>query len=179
PRHRAQHIGAVYARYSSRFQQSVADQIRGCLEAAVKQGIFVPRENIFFDLAVRGSKQRRPGLDRLRATLESKDVRVLLIFTTNRLFRKTYKALQFVEEEVVGRGIRCQFVKSGVDTADEKRWRMLYQIQAMTDEFVVGMYADNIRAAHEGLLHKKLVFGTITFGYRAKEIPGQPTRRKR
>jgi hypothetical protein len=48
----------------------------------------------------------------------------------------------------------------------------------MTDEFVVGLYGDNIRAAHEGLFGKGLVFGTITFGYRAVEVAGPPTRRK-
>ena len=47
-----------------------------------------------------------------------KAVDVLLVFSTNRLSRKIYKAMQFVEEEVVERGIRCLFVKSGVDTAD-------------------------------------------------------------
>jgi DNA invertase Pin-like site-specific DNA recombinase len=178
-RDQAKATGAVYARYSTRFQHSIADQVRGCLETAVKQDVFVPRENIFFDLAVRGCKERRPGLQRLRELLSAKVVQTVLIFTTNRLFRKNYKALQFVEEELVERGIRCLFIKSGVDTADEKRWRMLLQIHAMTDEYVAGMYADNIRAAQEGLFRKKLVAGTITFGYRAKEVLGAPTRRQR
>jgi site-specific DNA recombinase len=179
PREQARAVGAAYARYSSRFQHSVADQVRGLLEAALAQVIFVPREFVFYDLAVRGAKERRPGLDGLRAVLKAKSVQAVLIFTTNRLFRKTYKALQFVEEQVVGRGIRCIFVKSGVDSNDEKRWRMMLQVHAMTDEFVTGIYADNIRVGHEGLFDKRLVFGTITFGYRAKEVPGAPTRRKR
>ena len=90
PREQARSVGAAYARYSSRFQHSVADQVRGLLEAALAQGIFVPREFVFYDLAVRGAKNRRPGLDGLRAVLKRKAVQVLLIFTTNRLFRKTY-----------------------------------------------------------------------------------------
>jgi hypothetical protein len=179
PRQQARSTGAIYARYSSRFQHSIADQVRSLFQAAVRENIFVPREHVFFDVAVRGCKERRTGLQALRTLLAGKRIQVLLVFTTNRLYRKTYKALQFVEEEVVERGIRCLFLKSGVDSADEKRWRMLLQLHAMTDEFVSGMYADNVRAAHEGLLHKKLVFGTITFGYRAREVPGAPTRRKR
>src|SRR5262249_31344050 len=91
-------------------------------------GVFVPRDHICFDLAARGCKERRPGLQRLRQLLGSGGVQVLLVFTTNRLYRKTYKALQFVEEEVVERGIRCLFVKYGVDSADEKRWRPLLQL---------------------------------------------------
>jgi hypothetical protein len=102
-----------------------------------------------------------------------------LVFTTNRLFRKTYKALQFVEEEVVERGIRCLFIKSGVDSADEKRWRTLLHIHAMTDEFVVAMYADNVRAAHEGHFDKQIVCGTLSFGYVGQPIPGEFTKRKK
>ncbi len=179
PREQAKSTGAIYARYSTRFQHSIADQVRSLFQAAVRDNIFVPREHVFFDVAVRGCKERRSGLQELRTFLAGKRTQVLLVFTTNRLFRKTYKALQFVEGEVVERGIRCLFVKSGVDSSDEKRWRMLLQLHAMADEFVSGMYADNVRAAHEGLFHKKMVFGTITFGYRACEVPGAPTRRKR
>src|SRR5262249_16021051 len=172
-------VGAIYARYSSRFQHSISDQVRTLYEAALRQGIRVPREYVCFDMAVRGCKAQRPGLSGLRTVLASKGVGVLLVFTTNRLFRKTYKALQFIEEEVVERGIRCLFVKSGVDSADEKRWRTLLQIHAMTDEFVVGMYADNVRAAHEELFDHHLLFGKITFGYLAQPIPGQFTKRNR
>ena len=179
PRDRARAVGAIYARYSSRFQHSIVDQVRTLFEAAVRQEIYVPSEHVCFDQAVRGYKDRRPGLQRLRTLLPTGAVQVLLVFTTNRLYRKTYKALQFVEEEVVERGIRCLFVKSGIDSGDEKRWRMLLQINAMTDEFVAGMYADNIRAAQEGLFQRKQVCGTVTFGYRPREVVGPPTRRKR
>ncbi|MCC6127305.1 MAG: hypothetical protein IT426_20270 [Pirellulales bacterium] len=52
PRAEAEATGAVYARYSTRLQDSVADQVRGILEDALRMKIFVPREMIFFDLAV-------------------------------------------------------------------------------------------------------------------------------
>jgi hypothetical protein len=41
----------------------VADQIRSCLEEAVRMKLHVPREHVFYDLAVSGTKERRPGLD--------------------------------------------------------------------------------------------------------------------
>jgi hypothetical protein len=179
PREEAKGLGALYARYSSRFQHSITDQVRSLLEAAIAQKVFVPREFICFDSAVRGYKERRAGLDQLRAILTRRAVQVVFVFTTNRLFRKTYKALQFVEEEVVERGIRCVFVKSGVDSADQKRWRMLLQVHAMTDEAVVGMYADHVRSAHEGLFLEALVHGTITVGYRGREVNGPKTKRDR
>lgn len=176
PREQAQQIGALYARYSTKHQDSILDQIRSLLEAAVRQHIFVPREYIFFDMAISGCRERRPGLDGLRAILAKHAVQILLVFATNRLYRKTYRSLQFVEEEVVERGIRCQFVKSGIDTADEQRWRMMLQFHAMMDEAGLGMYSDNIRAAHEGLFDHGQVCGTITFGYGGEPIPGMLTK---
>jgi hypothetical protein len=107
PREEAQAIGVAYARYSSEFQHSIVDQVRAIFEAAVNLGIFIPREMVFYDIAVRGCKERRPGLDQVRAVLGRKAAQVLLVFTTNRLFRKGYKCMKFVEEEVVGRGQRA------------------------------------------------------------------------
>jgi len=177
PRSAAKSIGAIYARYSTRFQDSVADQVRGILEDAVRLGIFIPREMIFFDLAVRGYKKHRVGLDQLREVLRKKQVGVLLLFATNRLFRKTYRTLEFVDQVHKGWGLRCIFVKSGVDTDDKRRWETLLAQQAMFDQFVVTMYVENIHGAHEGLLSKQLVFGTISYGYQGEPIPGQLTKR--
>ena len=164
---RYEHINP-YGKYAF----EVSEDLGGAALRPLRSGA-IPGLATFYVHLLREGQDRRPGMDRLRSILAGEAVDVLLVFATNRLFRKTYKALQFVEEEVVGRGIRCLFVKSGVDTADQNRWRMLLQIHAMTDEFVVGMYADNIRAAHEGLFDGGLVFGTITFGYLGREIPGR------
>lgn len=177
PPDRAAAVGAAYARYSSRHQDSVADQVRAIYADAVRKGVFIPLDHVFLDLAVRGVKNDRPGLNALRTLLNRRAAQVVFFFATNRLFRKTYRSLQFVEEQVVEKGVRAVFVKSGVDTADGKRWRGLLSMHAMMDEFVVGMTADHIRAAHEGLLDKRLVFGTISFGYAGRPLDGQTTRR--
>jgi DNA invertase Pin-like site-specific DNA recombinase len=180
-RDRARSIGAFYARFSTRFQQSIGDQVRALFETAVANQIFVPRECICVDVAVRGNKNRRPGLDRLRAIVGTKNrqIDVLLVLATNRLFRKTYRALQFVEEEIVDRGVRCIFVSSGIDTADKDRWRMLLQIHAMTDEAVGGMYANHVRAAHLGLFARGLITGSLPLGYRGRVVQGELTKRQR
>lgn len=177
-RDRATAIGAAYARYSSRFQDSIVDQLRTIFTDAVRKNVFIPLEYVFFDLAVRGCKSDREGLNALRACLGRKAATVVFFFATNRLFRKTYRSLQFVEEQVE-KGARAVFVKSGVDTADSKRWRSLLNMHASMDEFVVGTTADHVRAAHEGLLDKRLVFGTITLGYTGTPLDGQTTRRGR
>ncbi|MFO0806431.1 MAG: recombinase family protein [Gemmataceae bacterium] len=177
PREHSVAIGAAYARYSSRLQDSVVDQIRTILEDAERKKIYIPLEHIFFDVAVRGAKAKREGLDQLRVVLAKKTTQVVMFFSTNRLFRKTHRSLQFVEEEVVERNIRAVFVKSNVDTADSKRWRGLLNLYAMIDEFVITMTADHVRAAHEGLMQRRVVFGTISYGYRGDPIPGEVTRR--
>jgi DNA invertase Pin-like site-specific DNA recombinase len=179
PRAQAEAIGAIYARYSTRFQDSIADQVRTILEEAVRRRIFVPRENVFFDLAVRGAKEKRDGLGQLRALLAGRKTQVLLLFATNRLFRKAYKALEFVDQAVKEWGVRCVFVKNGIDTDDKQRWETHLHFNAMVDQFAVSMYGDNVRAAHEGLMDKRLVFGTVTFGYTGEPIDGQFTKRKR
>ena len=179
PRDQAAAVGAAYARFSSRFQDSIPDQIRTVLEDAVRKRVFIPLEHVFYDLAVRGCKSDREGLNALRACLDRKAASVVFFFATNRLFRKTYRSLQFVEERLVEKGVRAVFVKSGIDTADGQRWRGLLSMNAMMDEFVVGMTADHVRAAHEGLLDRRLVFGTLSFGYCGTPLDGQTTRRGR
>ena len=175
----ARSIGAIYARYSTTFQDSIADQVRSLLDAAVKNGVVVPREHVYVDLAVRGYRDNRPGLNALREALAAKRVQVMLVFTTNRLFRKQYKALKFIEEEIVERGLRCLFVKNNLDTADGDRWRLPFQIHAAIDEAGTGMYAENIRAAHQGLFRRHLVTGTLPLGYRGEPIAGEFTKRQR
>ena len=90
-----------------------------------------------------------------------------------------YKALQFVEEEIVERGIRCVFIKSDVDTADEDRWRHMLSIHGLIDEHLSVSIVGHIHAGHEGLFRQRKVFGTIPFGFGGEEIHGEQTRRGR
>ncbi len=110
PRRMAQTIGAIYARYSSDYQFSCVDQIRELFEYAIRKHIFVPREHVYYDAGVTGRKQNREGLKALQKALNGKEVKVLLVFVTSRLFRKGYMQERFVEEEVVGNQKRCIFV---------------------------------------------------------------------
>lgn len=169
-------IGAIYARYSSRFQHSIEDQIRTCREWAKANGVHIPDEFIFTDEAVTGRSSRRDGLRALNEAIASGRVAVVIIFSTNRLFRKLYKSLAFVEEEIVDRGIRCVFVCSGIDTSREDHWRQMLHVQGLIDEFILEMTAQHVRAAHEGLLIQMRVFGTVTFGYLGEVIEGVVTR---
>lgn len=165
---------AIYARYSSRFQHSIDDQVRVCREWAERNGIEV--KHVFSDQAITGKSSRRTGLRELHAALAENKVDVVIIFTTNRLYRKMYRSLQFVEEEIVDRNKRCVFVQSGIDTADTDDWRQRLQMYALIDEFLVQTIAKHVQAAHEGLLLQVRVFGTVTFGYSGDPIEGVTTR---
>ncbi len=169
--------GAIYARFSTKYQHSIDDQVRKCQEWAEQQGITVKPEHIFVDEGVTGRSSRRTGLHGLRQVLDRGEVDVLIALATNRLFRKAYKAAQFVEEEIVDRGKRAVFIDTNIDTADEGRWRHYFQMHAMMDEFTATSTVGHIRASQEGLFLQKRVFGTLTYGYMGEEIPGQTNRK--
>ncbi|MEX2310439.1 MAG: recombinase family protein [Pirellulales bacterium] len=173
--HNAQCVGSCYARYSTKRQDSIGAQVRKILEHAIKLQIYVPREFIFFDIATSGRKGRREVLSQLEATLRSKKCRALILFGTNRLFRKSWRTLQFADRVHQSWGIRIVFIAQGIDTND-KKWELSLHAQAMIDEFVVTMYADNIRAAQEGLFERRLVFGSISYGYGGEVIEGEFSR---
>jgi DNA invertase Pin-like site-specific DNA recombinase len=177
PRSLATAVGAVYARFSSWSQDSTEDQVRQMLKFAVENGIFVPSEHVYFDLAVKGYKNNRQGLNALRDLLREKKVKVLLLFATNRLFRKVYRTLEFVEQVVTEHGIRCVFVKSAIDTANKDQWHMLLHMRAMMDEFQVKVNVEHIRAALEGLFLEGYVRGTLALGYRGEPVPSKLTKR--
>lgn len=165
----------IYARYSTRFQDSIADQVRVLLEHALAIHVYVPRELIFCDLAVRGFKKNRVGLSGAEGALRQKKASTLLLFSTSRLFRKTYRTLAFVDAMHKGLGIRCVFAKSGIDTNDTNRWETLLAVTSMVDQFVVSLNIEQIRAAHEGLLARRLVFGSLSYGYVGLPIDGETT----
>lgn len=178
-REEADSIGAAYLRYSTRFQYSVIDQLRSIMDDATKKRIHIPRENIFYDLGVSGRRKSRPGLNQLTAAIENKRFDVLLVLTTSRLFRKTYKAMQFVEEELVEQGIRTIFTKSRLDTADDADWRMKLQYYAFLDEMTTKVLVPSIHAAHEGLFLKGMVCTSLSLGYTGEDVPGEFTRQNR
>lgn len=170
PKKKAQQIGAIYARYSSRYQDSILDQVRESLDAALENSIHVPLENIFYDLAVSGRRSRRPGLQDLEKCISQKKTQVLLVFTTNRLYRKARKALGLIEWAVDEMEVRCIFVKSYIDSEKTDQWRRYLQFLLLFDEFSSEMYVENIRASHIGKLLGRMVHGTLAYGYRGEEI---------
>ena len=168
--------GAIYARFSSKYQHSTEQQVQKCLQWAEANGVEVDDAHIFVDEGKSGRSRRRRGYERLQHSIQNREVDVIIVFATSRLSRKTYRALMFVEEEIIDRRLRCVFVSSHVDTDDKERWRTLMQTYAGMDEIVLQITASHVRAAHESQLRAGLVFNTLTYGYTGIPIEGRLTK---
>jgi DNA invertase Pin-like site-specific DNA recombinase len=169
-------VAAIYARYSSKFQDSVEDQVRECRQWAEDHGYYVPDDLIFIDRAKSGRLRRRPGRLAMQAALEKGRFDVLVVFATSRLERNDYRIQQFVREEIVERGKRVVFINSGVDT-DESGWHLKLTIHGIVDAQQAAAGRAHIQAAQGGMLLKGYVNGTITYGYRGDEVAGPKTRK--
>ena len=131
---------------------------------------------MFYDIGVSGKKLNRPGLNQVHAIMKQKAATVLLVLTTNRLYRSNYTAMKFVKESLVARKLRCIFVQSGIDTDDVKQWELLLDFRSIIDKMAT-QYAPNIRAAHISLFLLRMVVTTLPYGYMGEDVPGAPTKR--
>ncbi|WP_013630393.1 recombinase family protein [Rubinisphaera brasiliensis] len=167
-------IGTVYTRYSSKMQHSIEDQIRECVIWAARNRIYIPPELICADRAVSGKKLRRPGLENVKAILRERTASVLLVFKVSRLFRHAYEGFKLFQEEVVEEGLRAVSVSQGIDTAEEKAWKLQLQVHGICDEMLLEAIADHVRARLKILHENGYVTGAIGVGYRRKELPDAP-----
>lgn len=168
--------GVLYARHSSTLQDSIPAQIRSLLLRAIQMGIFIARKHVFYDVAVRGSKQHRKGLDAANQVIRETDTKILMVFKTNRLFRKMYRALEYVERLIKTWNARIIFTKDNLDSASNDYEDMKLQLLAMLDEHGRRAHVDNIQSKHLDMFARMLVHGTITFGYYGETIEGELTK---
>jgi site-specific DNA recombinase len=172
PRRPGSPVGALYARFSTEYQSSVADQIRALLADAEKRGIFIPFEHIFADYGISGRRRSRPALDLLRKALQERRAKVLLVLSLSRLFRNHRGCIEFIEDEIIGNGARCIVLDKGIDTDDRDRWQLFLSIHAMFDDFNATAQRANIRAGHVGLASHGELWGSIPVGYSATDDNG-------
>ena len=167
-------IGTVYSRFSSKRQHSTGDQVKTCVEHAVAKGIYCPPELACVDEAQRGYRTRRDGLNRMLMILKNRYATVLLVFKASRLYRQAFKGYQLIQQEVVEEDLRAISVTQGIDTADTKAWKMLFQVHGIVDDLVVEATADHVRAGLKGLFARGYTVGALPVGYRRKELPNAP-----
>jgi DNA invertase Pin-like site-specific DNA recombinase len=169
-------IGSVLSRFSYKLGHSTSAQIAECMQGAAARRIYVPPEYICVDEGVTGRKSRRDGLERAKLILQAKLVDVILVYKVSRLFRVAYKGFAFVQEEVVDEGLRAISVSQGIDTRDEKTWKMLMYLHGMSDEMLLGTIADHVRSGQVLLFLQGYAIGALPVGYCRVEVPGaRPT----
>ncbi|TWT38947.1 recombinase family protein [Blastopirellula retiformator] len=167
-------IGTIYTRYSTKLQDSTADQTKTNVEHAASIGIYCPPEYVCIDEGQRGCKTRRDGLDRMLFILRQRLATVLLVFKASRLYRQAYRGYQLIQQEVVEEGLRAISVTQQIDTIDSKQWKMLFQIHGIADEMLIEATSDHVRSGLRGLFARGYTVGAIPVGYRRKEIPEAP-----
>jgi DNA invertase Pin-like site-specific DNA recombinase len=114
------------------------------------------------------------------AAFQRNEVDVLIVFSTNRLYRKHYRAIQFVEEEIIAQRKRAVFVSQNIDSARTEHWRLLLTMISASDELQSQSIGPHVRAAHQGLTARRLVTTTQTFGYRGVPVDtGEQSKRGR
>lgn len=167
-------IALAYVRFSSKLQSSDEDQLRANVVYAAQNGMYVPPEFVCVDRAVSGRRLRREGIERLKLILKQRLATVLLTFTLSRLYRRSCDAYKFVQEEVVEAGLRAIAVAQSIDTADERSWKLKFQVHSMVDEMLLEAIADHCREGLRGLHLKGWVTGALGVGYRPKVIADGP-----
>ena len=106
---------AVYARVSTE-DQSVVTQVDSLVRHTDDLGFTIPARQMYADTGVSGRVDSRPEFDRLRETIRSRGVDVVLVTKLDRIARSVRTALQFFgEAEAVG--IRIIVTEQAIDTA--------------------------------------------------------------
>lgn len=167
-------IGAVNSRYSTDMQHSTLDQVRSNLEWAAANQVYVPPELICVDEAIKGRKDDRPGLNRLKLILDWQLCQVLVLFKLSRLFRRAHKSTAFINEHVVDRGMRAVCVTQSIDTSSGKAWRLLVAMHGAMDEELLNAIADHVRAGLVGIFQNGWSTGPLPVGYMPVVVPGAP-----
>src|SRR5262249_18047750 len=153
---------------------STTAQVRDNATYAANHKIYVPPEFVCVDEGVSGRKARRDGLTRMKALLEHKLLKVLLVFKVSRLFRVAYLGFQFFQEQIVEEDLRAISTSQGIDTDDKKTWKQLAYLHGIMDEMLIGTIADHVRSGLNNLFNAGYVTGALTVGYRGVEVPNAP-----
>ena len=172
-------VATVYSRYSTKTQGSTEDQVRACVEYAARNGMYCPAELLCTDEAKSGRRTERDGLTRVTYILANRHAQVMLVFKLSRLYRQSYRAIQFIREEIVDAHLRAVAVSQAIDTDDKKTWRLQVGVHSLIDEEFLEAVADHVREGLVGLHMRGWTTGALPVGYYPKEVPGAPpTRRK-
>jgi len=139
---------ALYARVSTANGQDPQMQIRELCEYCKRRGWPVVME--YVDLGISGSKDRRPGLDRLIADAHKRKFEVIVVWKFDRFARSVSHLLRALE---TFRALGIEFVSLSeqVDTSTPTG-KMIFTVLGAVAELERNLIAERVRA---GLRHAK------------------------
>ncbi|MGA3021708.1 MAG: recombinase family protein [Thermoplasmata archaeon] len=135
---------AIYARVSTE-DQSVATQVDSLVRRADDLGFVIPAREMYADVGVSGRLDSRPEFDRLRESIQSRAVDVLLVTKLDRIARSVRTALEFFDEAEAA-GVRIIITEQAIDTATPAG-RLTRTILAGVAEFEGELIRERTRAA--------------------------------
>ena len=134
PRHLAKAVGAIYVRFRLDAGQRRGSGANDTRIRRRKRDLRAPRARLF-RLGVEGTRTSGTASTTSRRPA-GKKVKVLLLFATNRLFRKVIAHWSSSKRSSAStESAACSL--SGVDSANKDQWQMLLHMRAIMDEFQV------------------------------------------
>ena len=135
---------ALYAWVSTE-DQTVATQLDSLTHRADDLGFVIPEGQIYADQGVSGRADSRPEFDRLRESIRSRSIDVVLVTKLDRIARSVRTALEFFDEAEAA-GVRIVVTDQSIDTATPAG-RLTRTILAGVAEFEGELIRERTRTA--------------------------------
>src|SRR5580693_2251731 len=133
---------AIYARVSTNNGQNPEMQLDELRAYCKRRGWEIAGE--YVDAGISGSKEHRPGLDRLLASCRKRSVDAVVVYRYDR-FARSLRQLVNALEEFRALGIEFVSLHEGVDTSTPNG-RLVFGIFASISEFERELIRDRVRS---------------------------------
>lgn len=165
---------AVYARYSSDLQDktSIDGQFRKAREWAAANGLEIEENCSFADEAISGTKDSRPGLERMLEAAEKGLFQVLIVESLSRLARSHVYASTVMMQLVYVLKIRIVGIDDGCDT-NNPGWELLAGIKNILNEQYIRDLGKMVYRGQVENLMQGFSIGDLCFGYDSRPVSGE------
>lgn len=164
----------IYPRYSTdeQHKSSIDDQVECCRRFLQAAGVTNPEIRVMKDEAISGEHVSRPGIDSAKACVEAREVDLVLVEDSSRLFRNLPACCGFVGA-AVDEGIRVICINDYIDTAEEDWLNRLHESQkhhSQSNEYT----SRRIKRKQEALFLAGFAVGLLRSGYTRLTSNGRP-----
>lgn len=155
----------IYARYSTdeQHKSSIDDQVAYCRRFLEAAGVKDAEYRVLKDEAISGEHVSRPGINTAKDCVEAREVDLVVVEDSSRLFRDLPACCGFVGA-AVDEGIRVICINDYIDTAEEDWLNRLHESQkhhTQSNEYT----SRRIKRKHEALFRAGFAIGLVRSGY--------------